>query len=270
MYGDCLELMRTLPDGCVDMVLTDPPYHATKQKWDKMLDWPAIWQELSRVCKPTSAKLFFAVNKFTIELCASNLKEYRYRYVWQKTSPTNVLNCRKMPMRKYEDICVFFQKRGTYNPQMGTGPAYNRKPCIKRENLWGTVNSKWATCIAPEELEKLGISPDDNKQYNYMFMPRREGIAERFPTDILTFKPVHNFAKDRLHRNQKPVDLLEFLIKTYTNKGETVLDFTMGSGSSGVACLNTGRNFIGMELDADMFTIAKQRIEGCSGAGKEI
>lgn len=268
--GDCLELMRKLPDGCIDLVLTDPPYANTVQAWDKMLDWPAIWQELRRVCKPNAAKVLFACNAFTIDLCASNRKEYRYRYCWQKICPTNVYNCKRMPLRNYEEVCVFYQKQPTYNPQMHEGPAYNQKPSVSRHSIWGTTKLKWAKGVTKEELEKAGIEIKDGEEYEHiMIRPRRENITVRYPTDVLKFKPVHNFAKERLHPNQKPVELLEFLIKTYTNEGETVLDFTMGSASTAIACLNTGRNFIGMESDPDIYTVAKNRVDN-HGAGKEI
>ena len=268
--GDCLELMRKLPDGCIDLVLTDPPYANTVQKWDKMLDWPLIWQELNRICKPNAAKVFFAVNAFTIDLCASNRKEYRYRYTWLKRCPTNVFNSKRMPLRNYEEVCVFYQKQPTYNPQMSEGPAYNQKPRISRNSIWGAVNGKWCANVPNEELERMGIDAADGTQHEHiMFKPGKTNITERYPTDVLKFKPVHNFAKNRLHPNQKPVELLEFLIKTYTNDGETVLDFTMGSGSTAIACLNTGRNFIGMESDPDIYTVAKNRVDN-HGAGKEI
>ena len=137
--GDCLDLLKTLPDGCIDMVLTDPPYASTAQRWDKMLNWAEIWPELKRVCKVNAAKLFFSCNTFTIDLCASNRKEYRYRYVWQKTFVGNVYNRNSMPLRKYEEVSVFYSKQPTYNPQMSKGPAYNTKPMICRQSIWGKV-----------------------------------------------------------------------------------------------------------------------------------
>lgn len=269
--GDCLELLKTLPDSSVDMVLTDPPYANTAQAWDKMLDWSAIWLELKRVCKPNAAKLFFAVNSFTIDLCASNRKEYRYRIVWRKTMPTNVFNANRMPMRIYEEICVFYQKQPTYNPQMGTGPAYNRKPQISRQSIWGAVKPKWVDGATIQELEKAGITLEDNELYHHISIKKgATNITTRYPTDVVEFKAVHNFAKDRLHPNQKPVPLLEYLIKTYTNEGDTVLDFTMGSGSTGEAAYKCGRNFIGFESDPDIFTIASDRLESLNDAGKAV
>ena len=138
--GDCLELIKTLPDGSVDMVLTDPPYANTAQAWDKMLNWAEIWPELRRVCKTNAAKLFFACNGFTIDLCASNRKEYRYRYTWVKSIATNVYNSKRMPLRQCEEVAVFYQKQPTYNPQMGEGPAYNKKPLICRQSIYNKVN----------------------------------------------------------------------------------------------------------------------------------
>ena len=266
--GNCIELLKTLPDGSIDMVLTDPPYNNTRQEWDEPLDWPEVWRQLTRVCKPNAAKVFFSVNKFTVELCASNIKEYRYRYMWKKTCPTNIYNCRVMPLRKYEEICVFYAKQPTYNPQMGEGPAYNQKPNISRQSIWGATSPDWVQGATKEECEKAGLVMDENGRYPHVqIKKRRENITSRYPTDVLEFAPVHNFTKNRVHPNQKPVELLEFLIKTYTNEGETVLDFTMGSGSTGVACVNTNRNFIGFELLEPTFIIAKDRIDD---ARKEI
>ena len=275
--GDCLDLLKTLPDGCIDMVLTDPPYASTAQRWDKMLNWAEIWPELKRVCKVNAAKLFFSCNAFTIDLCASNRKEYRYRYVWQKTFVGNVYNRNSMPLRKYEEVSVFYSKQPTYNPQMGTGPAYNQKPLICRNSIWGKVS---AEKLLKQDLSQLSDtsraklaessaqlssaqSKTSSRRLPYLalnIVPGVTNVTTRYPTDILNFKPVHNFAKGRVHPNQKPVDMLEHLIKTYTNEGETVLDFTMGSGSTGVACMNTGRNFVGFEMDARYCRIAADRI----------
>ena len=269
--GDCMELLKSLPDSSIDMVLTDPPYGNTSQSWDKHLDWSLVWPELRRVCKVNAAKLFFAVNGFTIDLCASNRKEYRYRYVWKKALITNVYNANRMPLRQYEEICVFYQKQPTYNPQMGTGPAYNQKPRIARQSIWGAVNGKWRTNVSNEELERMGTDAADGAQCEHvMFKPEKTNITTRFPTDILDFKPVHNSCKARLHPNQKPVDLLEYLIKTYTNEGETVLDFTMGSGSTGVAAYQCGRHFIGFESDDATFTLASNRLESLNDAGEAV
>ena len=150
--GDCLELMKTLPDGCIDMVLTDPPYASTAQRWDKMLNWAEIWPELKRVCKANAAKLFFSCNAFTIDLCASNRKEYRYRYVWQKGYVGNVYNRNFMPLRKYEEVSVFYSKQPTYNPQMGTGPAYDQQPRIARQSVWGKINLSKLFEVNPDGL----------------------------------------------------------------------------------------------------------------------
>lgn len=269
--GDCLELLKTMPDHSIDMVLTDPPYGNTSQSWDKHLNWSVIWPELRRVCKVNAAKLFFAVNAFTIDLCASNRKEYRYRIVWRKTMPTNVFNANRMPLRQYEEICVFYQRQPTYNPQMGTGPAYNKKPTISRQSIWGSVSPKWVDGATIQELEKAGITLDENERYHHISIKKgATNITTRYPTDLVDFKPVHNFCKQRLHPNQKPVELLEYLIKTYTNEGETVLDLTMGSGSTGVAAHQCGRHFIGFESDDSIFTIAANRLESLNDAGEAV
>ena len=156
--GDCLKLMKTLPDGCIDMVLTDPPYASTAQRWDKMLNWAEIWPELKRVCKVNAAKLFFSCNAFTIDLCASNRKEYRYRYVWVKTMPTNVYNCNRMPLRAYEEVNVFYCKQPTYNPQKSAGAAYTRKAEIGRQGIWGKGRANYLLNMDLDSLSKSSLA----------------------------------------------------------------------------------------------------------------
>lgn len=207
--GDCLKLMKTLPDGCIDMVLTDPPYASTAQRWDKMLNWAEIWPELKRVCKVNAAKLFFSCNAFTIDLCASNRKEYRYRYVWVKTMPTNVYNCNRMPMRSYEEVSVFYTKHPTYNPQKSAGTAYSRKADISYQGVWGKASasdllnfdldslSKASRARLSKALSEHGLTIEDvrsaqlsSAQYIYLGLNLRPGltnITTRYPTDILRF-----------------------------------------------------------------------------------
>ena len=282
LQGDCLEHLRGLPSSSIDMVLTDPPYANTAQAWDKMLNWGAIWPELKRVCKENAAKLFFACNGFTIDLCASNRKEYRYRYQWVKPVATNVFNSKRMPLRQCEEVCVFYQRQPTYNPQMRQGQSYNHRPLICRKSIYGEINladlfhkidvnqlsersrQNLAAALAEHGLTIEAAAQLSSAQLSSVALnirPGVTGISTRYPTDVLKCKPVHTTAQERLHSNQKPVPLLEQLIKTYTNEGETVLDFTMGSGSCGIACLNTGRNFVGIELDAEIFAKAQARIK---------
>ena len=231
--GDCLELMKEIPDGSIDAIITDPPYGTTACKWDSVIPFEPMWQRINKLIKPNGAIVLFGSEPFSSALRMSNIKQYKYDWVWHKTKPSGHLNAKKQPMRIYENISVFYSKQCYYNPQdLIYGEFNNDRPSrskkIKGEYTYG--------------LEKnAGIS-----------------IAANYPKNVLTFSNPNN---DSLHPTQKPVPLLEYLIKTYTNEGETVLDFTMGSGSTGVACVNTNRNFIGIELDEKYFEIAKKRIE---------
>lgn len=233
MHGDCLERMKEIPDGSVDAVICDPPYEKTIQKWDKHIDFKKMWRQLDRITKSNSAILIFAKPPFDKLLACSNIENYRYDWIWEKSRATGHYNSSIMPLQAHESICVFYKNQPTYNPQKTTG----HKPV----NKFYTRTS--GGCYGHGEKITSG-----------------GGSTERFPRSVLKYKPVHN--KNRLHSNQKPVDLVEFFVKTYTNEGETVLDFTMGSGTTGVAAANTGRRFIGIELDDKYYQIAKERILG--------
>lgn len=232
MLGDCLERMKEIPDGSVDMVLADPPYGTTACKWDTVIDLPAMWAELKRIVKPNGAIVMTASQPFTSALVMSNPKWFRYCWVWEKTQAVGHLNAWRRPMRQHEDICVFSKNATAYYPQLTEKPAENRRPVTNR--------TKTSDCYGAHKMDSHRCPPDKS-------MPRS---LLRFANQQ---KPVHP--------TQKPVALMEYLIKTYTNEGETVLDFTMGSGTTGVACANTGRHFIGIELDEGYFNIAKDRIE---------
>lgn len=227
--GDCLELMKQIPDKSVDMVLTDPPYGTTACKWDVVIPFEPMWEQINRVTKPSSAILFTAMQPFSSALVMSNPKKFAYQWTWVKSKITGVLNAKKMPVRKHEQILVFCDTKSTrtYNPQ--------------GLKVKGTVT-------------KQGGNSD-----NYGERNKKEYIQQytNWPRDVLEIPSEGK----TVHPTQKPVALLEYLIKTYTLEGETVLDFTMGSGSTGVAAKNLNRNFIGIELDAKYFEIAKQRIE---------
>lgn len=233
--GDCLEIMKQLPDKSVDMILCDLPYGQTQRnKWDIVIPFEPLWEEYKRIIKDTGAIVLFANGMFTAELMFSNKTMWKYNLIWEKTQPTGFLNAKKMPLRNHEDICVFYNKLPTYNPQKSAGHA---RKISKVEHKLGCQNTS--------NYGKHGLTTYDS--------------TERYP------KSVWKFAKDSqksaLHPTQKPIALLEELIKTYTNEGETLLDNCMGSGSTGVACINTNRNFIGIELDENYFNIAKNRIE---------
>jgi DNA modification methylase len=221
MHGDCLELMKSIADGSVDMVLTDPPYGTTQCKWDSVIPFEPMWEQLKRVTKKNGVIVLFGSEPFSSFLRCSNIEDYKYDWVWQKR-PVNFLNAKKQPLRKTERISVF--GGSTYNPQ---------------------------GLVAKTRVNKRSNSTETNGQHGL------SNISEftNYPNDVLEF-----IGERGLHPTQKPVALMEYLIKTYTNQGETVLDFTMGSGTTGVACVNTGRNFIGIELDKAYFEIAKDRI----------
>ena len=225
--GDCLELMKDIPDGSVDLVLTDPPYGTTACKWDSVIPLDKLWEQYERIIKDTGAIVLFSQMPFAAELTHSNLKLFKYEWIWEKDNGTGFLNAKKMPLKKHENILVFYKKLPTYNPQMRTG----FKPYKCKQGRHSTNYGAY---------EQGHIT---------------ESNGERYPIDIIEFK------KDTgLHPTQKPVALLEYLIKTYTNENETVLDNCMGSGSTGVASINTNRNFIGIELDEKYYKIACERI----------
>lgn len=236
MRGDCLERMKEIPDGSVDMVLTDPPYGTTACKWDSIIPLEPMWEQLKRIIKPNGAIVMTASQPFTSILVCSNLKMFKYDWTWKKPKGTGHLNARKQPMRDKEDIVVFYPKPGTYNPQMLKGSPYKNKA--------GKDHSS---------------SSSMTESYGAYTNLRNDNEGFRYPKQVLEFGVVE---RGTIHPTQKPVALMEYLIKTYTNEGETVLDFTMGSGTTGVAARNLNRKFVGIELDEDYFNIAVERVNG--------
>lgn len=234
-HGDCLELMKDIPDGSIDAVICDPPYGTTQNKWDSIIDLDAMWAQLRRIVKPSGAIALFSSQPFTSRLVMSNVKEFKYEWIWEKSIGANPLLCKKRPMKYHENICLFYRRQCTYNPQMTKGKFRNKKPQMygcKADDNWGGAMREF--------------KGDDN--FNNLYYPR----------SYQYFSNANQ--KDKRHPTQKPVALLEYLVKTYTNESDTVLDFTMGSGSTGVACAKTNRNFIGIELDRDYYDIAVNRI----------
>lgn len=225
MLGDCLDRMQEIADGSVDLVLTDPPYGTTACKWDSVIPFEPMWALVKRVLKPNGAAVFTASQPFTSALVMSNPGMFRYVWYWRKNRATNVLNAKKMPLRDTEEICVF--GGGRYNPQ---GLIFQPEP---------SRNSR-----KDGEVYGTGTTKSYIRQWT------------KYPKQTLEFDVVQRGD----HPTQKPVALMEYLIRTYTNPGETVLDFTMGSGTTGVACVNTGRQFIGIERDPTYFAIAERRI----------
>lgn len=238
LLGDCLEKMQDIPDGSVDMVMCDLPYGTTRNKWDSVIDLPSLWREYHRVCKPSAAIVLTAQAPFDKVLGASNLSLLKYEWVWEKEAGTGFLNAKKSPLKSHENILVFYASPPTYNPQMEVGKPY--------------------TC------KKGGGTDNYNKDSVDEVVTVNEGL--RYPKSVLRFPR----DKDKIHPTQKPVALMEYLIRTYTNEGETVLDNTMGSGTTGVACVNTGRSFIGMDSDPAYFSIAQERIAAALSNGFEI
>ena len=236
--GDCLELMKDIPDKSIDMILCDLPYGTTQNKWDSVIPLEPLWEQYKRIIKDNGVIVLTSQGIFTAKLILSNEKWFKYKWVWEKSKATNFLNAKKQPLRKHEDICVFYNKQPKYNPQMTEGEPYDKG--IRKNQLTGSYGE-----FNPVHVKSEG---------------------KRYPTDVVYFKTAESEGKV-YHSTQKPVELLEYLIKTYTIEGELVLDNCMGSGSTGVACLNTNRNFIGMELDENYFNIAKERIENHKKGG---
>lgn len=229
LNGNCLELMKDIPDGSIDMILCDLPYGTTRNRWDSVIPFDPLWEQYERVIKDNGAIVLFAQIPFSIELGYSKKKLLRYEWIWEKENVTGFLNANKMPLKNFENILVFYKKLPTYNPQ---GLIRLEKEITHRTNNKGGRN--YGEC-----------SGSYVTQY------------KNYPRSIL------NFPRDttRLHPTQKPVILLEYLINTYTNENEIVLDNCMGSGTTGVACINTNRRFIGIEKDEKYFNIATNRIE---------
>ena len=233
--GDCIEVMDNLIEQGinVDCVITDLPYGITKCKWDTVIPFDKMWERLNKLIKPNGAIVLFGTEPFSSTLRMSNIKNYKYDWIWNKKISANFLNANKMHLKQFENISIFYKKLPTYNPQKTIG-----KPFVdKRDN-----NKKRKECNIG------GTIPLPTKQDNK---------GDRHPTGIITFSARNN---NPLHPTQKPVALIEYLIKTYTNENELVLDFTMGSGTTGVACKNLNRDFIGIELDDEYLEIAKNRI----------
>lgn len=230
MQGDCLELLKTLPDNSVDFVCADMPYGTTKCKWDTIIPLKPLWEELKRVVKPRAAIALFSQTPFDKVLGCSNLPMLRYEWIWEKTNATGFFNAQKMPLKAHENVLVFYQKLPAYNAQKTTG---HTRRTTARKNIGSEVYGEGA------------------KETHY-------DSTERYPRSVLQFQS--DRYKSNLHPTQKPLALLEYMVRTYSDEGDTVLDFCMGSGTSGVAAVTLDRNFIGMELEPKYFEISQVRI----------
>ena len=229
--GDCLDIMRSIPDKSVDLVLCDPPYGATVMKWDSVLPFGEMWEAYRRIVKPKGNIVLFGTGLFAMKLALSNERMFRYDMVWKKSKTGSPFTAKYMPLKKHEHVLVFGRSAAYYEPQMQKGSPYRR-----RRTLYGTNNFSYG---------------------------KREIVSEntgtRHPSTVLDF-PQNWRRQDQVHPTQKPVELMEFLIRSYCPKGGLVLDNCMGSGSTGVACVNTDRDFIGIELEEKYFRIAERRI----------
>ena len=234
IQGDCLEKMRDIPDVSIDAIITDPPYGTTACKWDSVIPFEPMWEQLHRITKVNGAIVLFGSEPFSSALRMSNIKNYKYDWIWEKTKAGNFASCRKNPMKYHEIISVFYRSFPTYN--LFNLVRLDKPVKSGRKNKGGN----------------LGHASNGDIRY----LQKETG----FHRSIIKFSNKSGKGYS-FHPTQKPVDLLEYLIKTYTNEGDTVLDFTMGSGTTGVACVNTNRDFIGIELDEGYFNIAQNRIE---------
>ncbi len=234
--GDCLEIMKEIPDNSIDMILCDLPYGKTQNVNDKPLPFDLLWKQYKRVIKNNGCIALFGQGTFYIDLVISNRKWFKYDLVWDKVLTSGFLNAKRMPLRQHEQVAIFYKQQPTYNPQFTEGkPLHGKGTSYKSKELKNQNYGKFNAI-------------DDT----------RKGSTQKYPTSILTFpKPHPSIAK---HRTQKSIKILEWLIKTYTNEGDLVLDNCMGSGSTGRACVNTNRRFFGIEIDSDYFRICQSQI----------
>tara|TARA_R110002074_G_scaffold243265_1_gene415046 strand:- start:464 stop:1255 length:792 start_codon:yes stop_codon:yes gene_type:complete len=232
--GDCLEVMKEIESGSIDAIITDPPYGTTACKWDSVIPFEPMWEQLNRIIKPNGAIVLFGSEPFSSALRMSNIKNYKYDWIWEKSNVVGFANAKKMPLKSMENILTFYKKLPTYNPQN-----------LKK------INKKYNNSSSHKKNEEQGKSTLNGGRFKDRYVQE----YTNYPRQILKFKN----ATKTVHPTQKPILLMEYLIKTYTNECETVLDFTMGSGSTGVACKNTNRNFIGIEKDEKYFKIAEKR-----------
>ena len=235
--NDCLEEMKKIKDKSIDMILCDLPYNLTSMSWDCLIPFDKLWEQYNRIIKDNGNIVLFSSGTFTIDLINSNRKNFKYKLIWKKNVPTGMASAKYRPMKYYEEICIFNKNKSTYNPQMKERIG-KHKECYRYEHYCNPNNHL--------DLGKV------KKKYDPNFVQ---------PSDVLEFNVVPNRV-GKLHPTEKPVELLEWLIKTYSNENEIVLDNCAGSGSTGVACLNTNRNFIGIELDEKYFTVMENRLKG--------
>jgi len=244
VLGDCLEVMKDIPDGSIDMILCDLPYGTTKCKWDTIIPFEPLWEEYRRVTKKNGAIVLTAAQPFTSVLINSNLKDFRYNWVWEKSKATGYLNAKKMPMKAHEDVCVFYRKMPTYNPQMWQSTPYNKGSAHRPTQVYG-------------KQKEILVKNDSGLRY---------------PRTVQYFKTAESEGKVH-HPTQKPISLFEYLIRTYTDEGQIVLDSCAGAGTTALAALNSQRNYICIEKEEAYYNVIRERIEQAEStsplAGKE-
>lgn len=233
---DCLEGMKHIPDHSVDCIICDLPYGTTKLSWDSLIPFDKLWEQYLRIIKSNGNIVLFSVGLFTFELIKSNIKDYKYKLIWKKNVPTGMASAKYRPMKYYEEICVFSRSKSIYNPIMKDRVGIG-KECYNYDHYCGKSNHI--------ELEKK---------------PKKYDPEKVLPSDVLEFNVVPN-RNGKIHPTQKPVALIEYLIKTYSNEGDVILDNCMGSGTTAVACLNTNRHFIGFEINEEYYQKACKRIQ---------
>lgn len=233
-HSDMFDTLGTIESQSIDLLLTDFPYGTLNKRneWDTIIDYPTFWSHIKRICKPTCPIISTAAQPFTSVLIASNYEDFKYTLIWEKSKATGYLNAKKQPLRAHEDIVVFYQKQPTYNPQMTQGTPYDKGKAVRDTEAYGV------------QTKEVHVKNDSGLRY---------------PRSVLYFKTAESEGK--YHPTQKPISLYEYLVNTYSNPNDVVLDPCMGSGTTGVACVNTNRNFIGIERDDKYYKVAKERIE---------
>lgn len=239
--GDCIEIMKQFPDNCIDMILCDLPYGTTQNKWDSIIPLDELWHEYKRIIKENGAIVLTSQGLFTAQLMLSNPKQFKYKWVWEKSKPTNFLNAKKQPLRKYEDVCVFYKKQPVYNPQMVQGEPYDKG--FRKNQLSGSYG----------DFQPVHVHSD----------------GKRYPTDVIYFKTAENEG-EVIHPTQKPVELGRYFVRTYTNPGALVLDNTFGSGSFLLSALLEGRNFVGIEKNKDVHLFKEKKIDYILAAKRRL
>jgi len=234
LHGDCLDIMPTIPDASIDMVLADLPYGVTQNQWDQVIPFDRLWNEYRRVTKPNAAIVLTATQPFAAQLVASNPTMFRYDLIWRKNKSTGFLNANRMPLRQHESILVFYRRLPVYHPQKTTGHA----PVHSFTKHTGDGSNYGKT--------KRGVQGG--------------GQTDRHPTSVIDIPVVNNDSTNKIHPNQKPIELFEYLVRTFTDEGAVVLDNCIGSGTTAIACLNTGRHFIGIEQYAEFCRLANERV----------